>query len=200
MSAFLPGVTTGQRLVLTTRRYPRAEHHPTCACIPNPNIHQIANYPADKSPVSRVRALDPVSCLAQAAAPGPSPPLHDRCSRNIKPVSGHHHQDDHGILNRQQWLGATTATGENIRVAGQQPHRWEIRVLKLTYRSDGVIVPHLLAVLDSTEHPAEANRGGKDHGSKARRPPRKGRVVNYRSCRILVLTTRSAARERHHPT
>jgi hypothetical protein len=83
----------------------------------SPPVHQIANYFTDKRLIL-LRALDLVCCLAHAVALGLLPPLHDRSSRNTKSASGHHHQDDHGILNRQQRLGATTATGTIIRVAG----------------------------------------------------------------------------------
>lgn len=173
-------------------------HHPTCRCIsprPETPAHQLLYR---QRPAS-VFASCPACCLAQAPAPAPLPPLRDRCSRNTESVSGHHHQDDHGILNRQQRVGATTATGTIIRVAGQQSFQWTVSGLQLIEGSDRVSVSHLFAVLYSAEHPAEAIRGGKNHGSKARRSPREGEPDIHATCRIIRLTIPTKARKRHHP-
>lgn len=61
--------------------------------------------------------------------------------------------------------------------------------LQLIQGADRVSVSHLLAVLNGTEHPAAADRGGEDHGSKTRGPPREGETEIQIPSRIIRLTT-----------
>lgn len=139
--------------------------------------------------VSR-KHLHQYRCHQCATAPAETP----------SPRSGHHHQNDHGILDRQQRLGATTATGTIIRVAGQQSCQWKIWGVQLIQGADRVSVSHLLAVLDGTEHPAEADRGGEDHGSKTRGPPREGEPDTQIPSRIIRLTTPTPSEKTSSPS
>jgi len=77
-------------------------------------------------------------------------------------ISGHH-DSSHGSANSKCRLGPAEATSANIGNTGRQLSCGAHYTKKLTFKTDGKLVPYVLAILYSTQYLAQTDRRRNRH-------------------------------------